>query len=157
MTELEKDPDILALIADKLAEIFPDVTIYSENQREGFDVPSFYINRVRTFIAPRFFDIQDRTLTYQIVYFANPKHPNADLDRVEDLLSDNFIRLGDYATARNREFDKNTNEETLTMSFDLLLNMYEIKHITKQKELDINGRSKGYGEDNGEQSGTHLH
>lgn len=134
--------EIMQKIADKLAEIMPTATIYTENQTSGFEVPSFYIQKVMTRSKPRTSNIQDRTVTYQVVYFANPDSANADLDKTESLLLDNFTRLGDYATVRNREFNTDTKEETLTMIFDLLLNMYKIEDIPKQRKVDINERQK---------------
>ena len=107
--------DIIQRIVDKLAEIFPETTIYTENQTSGFDVPSFYIIKTLTQSKNRFFDIQDRTVSYQIVYFANPEAPNADLNRVEELLLDNFTRLDEYSTVRNRDINTDPKEETLTM------------------------------------------
>ena len=121
--------DIIQRIVDKLAEIFPETTIYTENQTSGFDVPSFYIIKTLTQSKNRFFDIQDRTVSYQIVYFANPEAPNADLNRVEELLLDNFTRLDEYSTVRNRDINTDPKEETLAMQFDLLLNMYSIPHV----------------------------
>lgn len=134
--------DIIQRIADKLAEIFPETTIYTENQTSGFDVPSFYIVKTLTQSKNRFFDIQDRTVSYQIVYFANPEAPNADLNRVEELLLDNFTRLDKYSTVRNRDINTDPKEETLTMQFDLLLNMYKVDQTPMQRSLDINGGIK---------------
>lgn len=134
--------DIIQRIADKLAEIFPETTIYTENQKSGFDVPSFYIVKTLTQSKNRFFDIQDRTVSYQVVYFANPEAPNADLNRVEELLLDNFTRLDKYSTVRNRDINTDPKEETLTMQFDLLLNMYKVDQTPMQRSLDINGGIK---------------
>lgn len=134
--------DIIQRIADKLAEIFPETTIYTENQTSGFDVPSFYIVKTLTQSKNRFFDIQDRTVSYQVVYFANPEAPNADLNRVEELLLDNFTRLDEYSTVRNRDINTDPKEETLTMQFDLLLNMYKVDQTSMQRSLDINGGIK---------------
>lgn len=133
--------NLIERIANKLAEIFPEITIYAENQKSGFDVPSFYIEQVATHINNRFFNIQDRTVSFQVVYFANPEEPNLDIAGVESLLLDNFVTLNDYATVRNREFNTNSEQETLTMNFDLLLNMYKVEHIPLQRSLDINERT----------------
>ena len=54
--------DIIQRIVDKLAEIFPETTIYTENQTSGFDVPSFYIIKTLTQSKNRFFDIQATVL-----------------------------------------------------------------------------------------------
>lgn len=138
--------DTTQRIADKLAEIFPDAIIYTENQKSGFDVPSFYIAKNLTNVKNRFFDIQDRTVSYQVIYFANPENSNADIERVEGLLLDNFVRLDNYATVRNREFQPDQEQETLTMMFDLFLNMYKVDHTPMQRRLHINER--GFEEDN---------
>lgn len=129
-------------IADKIAEIFPEETIYTENQKNGFDVPSFYIAKNLTNIKSRFFKIQDRTVSYQVIYFANPEAPNADMDRVEGLLLDNFTQLDDYTKIRNREFKVDQKEETLIINFDLFLNMYWIDRTPKQRKLHIHGGYK---------------
>ena len=110
---------IVERIAKRISEIFPDVTIYSEKQKSGFQVPSFYISKIMTVTKSRFFDIQDRSLSYSITYFANPDRPNADMEEVEQKLLNNFTRLDDYATVRNRETTINQDDETLVMSFDL--------------------------------------
>lgn len=130
-------------IANRLAEIFPDATIYAENQKSGFDVPSFYIAKTTTQSKNRFFDTQDRTLSFQLVYFANPKHPNADMEQVEELLLDNFTRLGTYATVRNREFRTNQEEQTLTLTFDVDQNMFRVDNTIKMRRSDVDSKLKG--------------
>ena len=82
--------NVIDLIAKRLSEIFPDMTIYSERQKSGFEVPSFYISKIMTITKSRFFDIQDRTVSYSLTYFANPDRPNADIDEVEQKLLNNF-------------------------------------------------------------------
>lgn len=130
---------IVERIAKRISEIFPDVTIYSEKQKSGFQVPSFYISKIMTVTKSRFFDIQDRSLSYSITYFANPDRPNADMDEVEQKLLNNFTRLDDYATVRNRETTINQDDETLVMSFDLLLNMYKVENGGKLERIEFNG------------------
>lgn len=112
-------------IADAIAEIFPDTTIYSENQMAGFVEPCFYIHKVSSSSSYELFDIQSRKQTYQIVYFATEEAPNADLARVETLLFDNFTSLGTYATVRNREIQQDSTERTLTMTFEIWMRMYK--------------------------------
>ena len=130
---------IVERIAKRISEIFPDVTIYSERQKSGFEVPSFYISKIMMITKNRFFDIQDRHLSYSITYFANPDQPNADMEEVEQKLLNNFTRLDDYATVRNRETTINQDDETLVMSFDLLLNMYKIENGGKLKRIEYSG------------------
>lgn len=130
---------IVERIAKRISEIFPDVTIYSEKQKSGFQVPSFYISKIMTVTKSRFFDIQDRSLSYSITYFANPDRPNADMEEVEQKLLNNFTRLDDYATARNRETTINQDDETLVMSFDLRLEMYPVQDGGKLERIEFNG------------------
>ena len=130
---------IVERIAKRISEIFPDVTIYSEKQKSGFQVPSFYISKIMTVTKSRFFDIQDRILSYSITYFANPDRPNADMEEVEQKLLNNFTRLDDYATVRNRETTINQDDETLVMSFDLRLEMYPVQDGGKLERIEFNG------------------
>lgn len=130
---------IVERIAKRISEIFPDVTIYSEKQKSGFQVPSFYISKIMTVTKSRFFDIQDRSLSYSITYFANPDRPNADMEEVEQKLLNNFTRLDDYATVRNREMTINQDDETLVMSFDLRLEMYPVQGGGKLERIEFNG------------------
>ncbi len=130
---------IVERIAKRISEIFPDVKIYSEKQKSGFQVPSFYISKIMTVTKSRFFDIQDRSLSYSITYFANPDRPNADMEEVEQKLLNNFTRLDDYATVRNRETTINQDDETLVMSFDLRLEMYPVQDGGKLERVEFNG------------------
>lgn len=130
---------IVERIAKRISEIFPDVTIYSEKQKSGFQVPSFYISKIMTVTKSRFFDIQDRRLSYSITYFANPDRPNADMEEAEQKLLNNFTRLDDYATVRNRETTINQDDETLVMSFDLRLEMYPVQDGGKLERIEFNG------------------
>lgn len=130
---------IVERIAKRISEIFPDVIIYSEKQKSGFQVPSFYISKIMTVTKSRFFDIQDRSLSYSITYFANPDRPNADMEEVEQKLLNNFTRLDDYATVRNRETTINQDDETLVMSFDLKLEMYPVQDGGKLERIEFNG------------------
>lgn len=130
---------IVERIAKRISEIFPDVTIYSEKQKSGFQVPSFYISKIMTVTKSRFFDIQDRSLSYSITYFANLDRPNADMEEVEQKLLNNFTRLDDYATVRNRETTINQDDETLVMSFDLRLEIYPVQDGGKLERIEFNG------------------
>ena len=130
---------IVERIAKRISEIFPDVTIYSEKQKSGFQVPSFYISKIMTVTKSRFFDIQDRSLSYSITYFANPDRPNADMEEVEQKLLNNFTRLDDYATVRTRETTINQDDETLVMSFDLRLEIYPVQDGGKLERIEFNG------------------
>ena len=135
---------IIERIADELARISPNTTIYTENQPNGFDEPCFFIGRAgNTTQKPELFDYEVRKMPFQVVYFPPEENANESLDEMEALLMDNLTVLPDFAYLRNREFSVDTNEHTLTCDFDLVLRMYKSDLSLKQRSLDLNARAKG--------------
>lgn len=135
---------IIERIADELARISPETTIYTENQPNGFDEPCFFIGRAgNATLKPELFDYETRKIPFQIVYFPSEENANEALDEMETLLMDNLTVLPDFAYLRNREFSVDTNEHTLTCDFDLVLRMYKPDSSLKQRSLDLNARTKG--------------
>ena len=135
---------IIERIADELARISPETTIYTENQPNGFDEPCFFIGRAgNATLKPELFDYETRKIPFQIVYFPPEENANEALDEMEALLMDNLTVLPDFAYLRNREFSVDTNEHTLTYDFDLVLRMYKPDLSPKQRSLDLNARTKG--------------
>lgn len=135
---------IIERIADELARISPNTTIYTENQPNGFDEPCFFIGRAgNTTLKPELFDYEVRKMPFQVVYFPPEENANEALDEMEALLMDNLTVLPDFAYLRNREFSVDTNEHTLTYDFDLVLRMYKPDLSLKQRSLDLNARRKG--------------
>ena len=135
---------IIERIADELARISPNTTIYTENQPNGFDEPCFFIGRAgNTTLKPELFDYEVRKMSFQVVYFPPEENANEALDEMEALLMDNLTVLPDFAYLRNREFSVDTNEHTLTYDFDLVLRMYKPDLSPKQRSLDLNARTKG--------------
>lgn len=135
---------IIERIADELARISPNTTIYTENQPNGFEEPCFFIGRAgNTTLKPELFDYEVRKMPFQVVYFPPEENANEALDEMEALLMDNLTVLPDFAYLRNREFSVDTNEHTLTYDFDLVLRMYKPDLSLKQRSLDLNARTKG--------------
>ena len=135
---------IIERIADELARISPNTTIYTENQPNAFDEPCFFIGRAgNTTLKPELFDYEVRKMPFQVVYFPPEENANEALDEMEALLMDNLTVLPDFAYLRNREFSVDTNEHTLTYDFDLVLRMYKPDLSLKQRSLDLNARTKG--------------
>ena len=136
---------IIERIADELARISPDTTIYTENQPNGFEEPCFFIGRAgNTTLKPELFDYEVRKMPFQVVYFPPEENANEALDEMEALLMDNLTVLLDFAYLRNREFSVDTNEHTLTCEFDLVLRMYKPDLSLKQRSLDLNATKKEY-------------
>lgn len=135
---------IIERIADELARISPNTTIYTENQPNGFDEPCFFIGRAgNTTLKPELFDYEVRKMPFQVVYFPPEENANEALDEMEALLMDNLTVLPDFAYLRNREFSVDSNEHMLTYDFDLILRMYKPDLSLKQRSLDLNARTKG--------------
>lgn len=135
---------IIERIANELARISPNTTIYTENQPNGFEEPCFFIGRAgNTTLKPELFDYEVRKMPFQVVYFPPEENANEALDEMEALLMDNLTVLPDFAYLRNREFSVDTNEYTLTCDFDLVLRMYKPDLSSKQRSLDLNARTKG--------------
>ena len=136
---------IIERIADELAHISPNTTIYTENQPNGFEEPCFFIGRAgNTTLKPELFDYEVRKMPFQVVYFPAEENANEALDEMEALLMDNLTVLSDFAYLRNREFSIDTNEHTLTCEFDLVLRMYKPDLSQKQRSLDLNAAKKEY-------------
>lgn len=136
---------IIERIADELARISANTTIYTENQPNGFEEPCFFIGRAgNTTLKPELFDYEVRKMPFQVVYFPPEENANEALDEMEALLMDNLTVLPDFAYLRNREFSVDTNEHTLTCEFDLVLRMYKPDLSLKQRSLDLNATKKEY-------------
>lgn len=130
-------------IADELTRIFgADTTIYTENQDNNFNEPCFYICKVSTTAGPRLCGHQRRVYTYQVIYFTNSRQANADLDRVEKLLLDNFDKLSEFAYIRNREFNTDYTEKTLSLVFEITINAHKLVDETMLGEVKTNAETK---------------
>lgn len=125
-------------IADKLASIFgEDTVIYAENQADGFQEPSFYINKVLTSATHELAGYQAKTDSYQIIFFAGDDNPNQKMIDVEEQLVAKFDYVGHYL-AVNRNFTPNAIERTLDFQFDLKGRVYNTDEGEKMKRLTVN-------------------
>ena len=117
---------IIERIADEIARLFPDITIYTENQSDGFQEPTFFIEKINTSSAPELFDRQARKYAYQVIYFPNPKNPKTDMERVEDYLLSGFLELKDYAPLRHIQVTQQE-DNTLVYQFEIWARFYPDK------------------------------
>lgn len=129
-------------IAEQVNAIFPDYTIYTENQPSGFEIPSFYINRTLTDSLPQLFDVQRRLYGYQVVFFASEENTNKQLEDVSEKLLDNFIDLKEYANIRNREITQDINERTVNFTFDVFIRAWKKEKDPNQERIDVDVRRK---------------
>ena len=125
-------------IADKLASIFgEDTVIYAENQADGFQEPSFYVQKVLTSAVHELAGYQAKTDSYQIIFFAGDDNPNQKMMDVEEQLVAEFDYIGNYL-AVNRSFTPNAVERTLDFQFDLKGRVYNADDGEKMKRLTVN-------------------
>ena len=129
---------IVELIGNELFELFPEVQINRENREGGFEEPSFFVEKIETSVQPELFDIQNRKYAYQVVYFPEVKRSKEDIEKVEEILLDNFTRLADYAMIRNREF-KQSDDNTLQMTFEVWIRAYKVDNTPKQRQMKFKG------------------
>ena len=124
---------IIERIADEIARLFPDATIYTENQSDGFQEPSFFIEKIDTSSAPELFDRQYRKYAYQVIYFPNPDHPKTDMEQVEDYLLSGLLELKDYAPLRHIQVTQQE-DNTLIYQFEVWGRFYP----DKKDEIKLN-------------------
>ena len=124
---------IIERIADEIARLFPDATIYTENQSDGFQEPSFFIEKIDTSSVPELFDRQYRKYAYQVIYFPNPKNPKTDMERVEDYLLTGLLELKDYAPLRHIQVTQQE-DNTLVYQFEIWGRFYP----DKKDEIKLN-------------------
>ena len=133
---------IIERIADEIARLFPDATIYTENQSDGFQEPSFFIEKIDTSSAPEMFDRQSRKYAYQVVYFPDPDNPKTDMERMEDYLLSGLLELKDYAPLRNKKIIQQE-DNTLIYQFEVWGRFYpDKKDEIKLNKEEVKGQIK---------------
>ena len=124
---------IIERIADEIAQLFPDATIYTENQSDGFEEPSFFIEKIDTSSTAEQFDRQLRNYAYQVVYFPNPDNPKTDMELMEDYLLSGLLELKDYAPLRHIQVTQQE-DNTLIYQFEVWGRFY----LDKKDEIKLN-------------------
>lgn len=133
---------IIERIADEITRIFPNAIIYTENQSDGFEEPSFFIEKISSSASSELFDRQMRKQSYQVVYFPNPDNPKTDMERVEDYLLSGLLELKDYAPLRHIEVVQQE-DNTLIYKFEVWGRFYpDKKDEIKLQNSEVKGRIK---------------
>lgn len=133
---------IIERIADEIARIFPSSVIYTENQADGFEEPSFFIEKISSSASSELFDRQMRKQTYQVIYFPNPENPKTDMERVEDYLLSGLLELKNYAPLRHIEVTQQE-DNTLIYKFEVWGRFYpNKKDEIKLQNSELKGRIK---------------
>lgn len=133
---------IIERIADEITRIFPNAIIYTENQADGFEEPSFFIEKISSSASSELFDRQMRKQSYQVVYFPNPDNPKTDMERVEDYLLSGLLELKDYAPLRHIEVVQQE-DNTLIYKFEIWGRFYpDKKDDIKLQNSEVKGNIK---------------
>ena len=132
---------IIERIADEIARLFPEATIYTENQSDGFEEPSFFVEKINTSSAAEMFDRQSRKYAYQVIYFPNPDHPKTDMERMEDYLLSGLLELKDYAPLRHIQVTQQE-DYTLIYKFEIWGRFYPEKDEIKLQNQEVKGNIK---------------
>ena len=133
---------IIERIADEIARLFPDATIYTENQSDGFNQPSFFIEKINTSSESELFERQARKYAYQVVYFPNSDNPKTDMERMEDYLLIGLLELKDYAPLRNKKLIQQE-DNTLVYQFEIWSRFYpDKKYEIKLQNQEVKGNIK---------------
>lgn len=133
---------IIERIADEIAQLFPDATIYTENQSDGFEEPSFFIEKNDTSSTAEQFDRQLRKYAYQVVYFPNPDNPKTDMELMEDYLLSGLLELKDYAPLRHIQVTQQE-DNTLIYQFEVWGRFYpDKKDEIKLNKEEVKGQIK---------------
>lgn len=131
--------NIIERIGNELFQLFPSIPIYRENQKGGFEEPSFFVNKINSNISPELFDVQNRKYSYQIIYFPKLDEPKSDMEMIEEILMNNFLALTDFAVIRNRQFEQ-SGDNTLQLTFDVQIRAHKIDTTIKQQNMKYKGR-----------------
>lgn len=110
------------MISDTLDQHWPNIPVYLENQEGGFSEPSFYVHRIHVNHTKDFTSWQNRTYSYQVVYFPPELKPNEALDTMAEQLQSNLTEIPGYAKIINPNLT--VEEDHLSMTFDINIRAY---------------------------------
>ncbi|MBH9985204.1 DUF6838 family protein [Lactobacillus sp. M0390] len=133
---------IIERIANEIARLFPDATIYTENQSDGFNEPSFFVEKINTSSTVEQFDRQLRKYEYQVVYFPDPDNPKTDMELMGDYLLSGLLELKDYAPLRHIQVTQQE-DNTLIYQFEVWGRFYpDKKDEIKLNKEEVKGQIK---------------
>lgn len=89
--------DVTLAIANQLAEIVPDATIYREQQEQSFGEPSFYIYEISASSKGELMSYEARKHLYCVMWFPDSKQDDPGIkeqcENMRSKLLDEFQRL----------------------------------------------------------------
>lgn len=95
--------DVTLAIANQLAKIVPDATIYREQQEQSFDEPSFYVYEINTTSKGELMSYEARKHLYCVMWFPDSKQDDPGIkeqcENMRSMLLDEFQRLDELSLA----------------------------------------------------------
>lgn len=114
--------DVTLSIANQLAKIVPDATIYREQQEQSFDEPSFYVYEVNTSSSGELMSYEVRKHLYCVMWFPDSKQDSPgkkeQCENMRSLLLDEFQRLDELSLAI-LDKEAKINDGALQLTFKL--------------------------------------
>ncbi|MBP3037984.1 hypothetical protein J9303_00485 [Bacillaceae bacterium Marseille-Q3522] len=125
--------DITQEIADTLAVLYPAITIYRNNQSQGFIEPCFFIKQIQATGKEELFNRQFRNYVYDVLYF--PENEKAsECEWMAESLQERFCYLRDRSLkVINKEHS--ISENVLHFTFNLKFRAVAETVETKMQQL----------------------
>ncbi|WP_127849720.1 phage tail terminator family protein [Lacticaseibacillus hulanensis] len=148
--------DITQQVCETLAKYWPNMTVYRENQPDGFVTPSFFVHRISLGSTRSRMQYQWRTYAFEVDYFPDDSddgvHAYSELDNMAEQMADSLTMLGD-ALAHIEQLDVTVEREQLVVqaTFNVTIHAAPVLNPTLQGKLDYQG-----GIANGERTGNNA-
>lgn len=133
----------IVAIANHLAALFTEATIYDEAVPQNFRTPSFYIRRYNTVnnweIASQYAKREDY---FEVIFFPDDsKEKNPQMLEVEDIIHahSRYLKFEDGSVMNIFDMNSEIVDETLQITFKLIYQVYIEKAETKLGQLTQNG------------------
>lgn len=114
--------DVTLAIANQLAKIVPDATIYREQQEQSFDEPSFYVYEINATSKGELMSYEARKHLYCVMWFPDSKQDDPgekeQCEIMRSLLLDEFQRLDELSLAI-LDKEAKINDGALQLTFKL--------------------------------------
>lgn len=114
--------DITSLVAEKLAEIDSEATIYREHEEQGFQEPCFFIQRIKSGKSTHLGKRSMRTYSYAVMFF--PKNgTREECEIAEEILHDRFKKID--GVGHLYDVASKINDNVLQYQFNLMFRAFD--------------------------------
>lgn len=129
--------EIKQAIAQKILELYPEVTIYDEDIPQNFKTPSFLVTVIEQSYGKRLADKYNSTVSFDVAYFSDKKKNEIKSDCQAVMV--NLLRAFDLMdTFRARNSQANITDNVLHITFDVSYSEMKIEEFTKMQKQTTN-------------------